>query len=174
MAESSAAEAIGKFGLGLGAGFALYLLIRNVGFGGGDGEGRGEGRGEGHGEGAGVLPSTSPPSPPSPPTVPSRPRDDQRLTFVMTQPLADEPYNLMTFLLRAEGKTYSLGGMIERVKAGGRSDVALKIRGDVRSGSGDEALTFLKNAGIDVWEESTPGTARVSGNDRGQYGRRSA
>lgn len=173
MANNSPAASVGKFGLGAGVGFALYLLISGLGLGRGRGEGRGKGREppsepprpKEDEESAASTPTPTPPKP-----TPPRPKDLERLTFVMTQPLAAEPFNPMSFLLRAENRTYSLGGMIARVKAGGRSDVALKIRGDTRTGSGDEALAFLKESGIEVWEDK--GAARVSGNARGQYGER--
>lgn len=179
MAENSVAENFGKVVLGGAVGFALYLFVTGLGLGGrgrGEGEGRDEGRGEGRDEVPPTAPSSTAPSrpkehetPPLPPT-PLRPKDSTRLTFVMTQPLAGEPYNPMTFLLPADGKTYSLGGLITRVKAGGRSDVALKIRGDVRTGSADEALAFIKKAGLEVWEEGVS-LPRVSGDARGHYGR---
>jgi hypothetical protein len=39
VAENSPAATIGKFGIGLGAGFGLYWLIRNLGYGAGGGFG---------------------------------------------------------------------------------------------------------------------------------------
>lgn len=187
MANNSISGDIGKFVLGGTAGFALYLLVSGLGFGRRGREGSGpEGKGPGPGEATEEVPTPVevemppkpmpeplPPEPMPRPTRPTRPKDVKRLTFVMTSPLGTEPYNPMAFQLIEEGrKTYSLGGLIARVKEGGRSDVALKIRGDIRTGSADEALSFIKKAGIEVWEEGTSSVPAVSGNDRGQYRRR--
>jgi hypothetical protein len=133
---------------GLGAGVALggvgvllYFLIKGLGGSGG------------RGAGLALL---------------MRPRDEKRLTFVMTQPTADDPSRPMSFR-GSDAKMFSLDEMISRVKAGGRSDVTLKMAGNVRQGSAESALTLVKQAGIEVWKEAAPGGASVSGNDRGQY-----
>lgn len=166
MAENSSAEGVVKFGLGLGVGFGLYLLIRNLGF------GFGGGRGEAREEGAPAPPLTPPPMP----------RDEQRLEFVMVGPttLVDK-----TLAFRGPGaKIFSLEDMIVRIKAGGRTDMTLKVRGDVISGPADDAEAQIKNAGIDIWtpapppmfpekqsaSEKPPAPVKtVSGNARGQY-----
>ena len=171
MAENSSAETVSKFGVGLGVGFALYFLIRNLGFGGGFG--LGGGRGEARDEGAPVPPSTPPPLPPML-------RDEQRLEFVMVRPTTLDD---KTMAFRGPGDTiYSLEEMLARIKAGGRTDMTLKVRGDVISGPADNAEAAIKRAGIDLWEsappppfpEKQPGAkppATVSGNARGYYGR---
>ena len=162
MAESSTAETVSKFGVGLGVGVALYFLIRNLGF------GFGEGRGEARDEGA-PAPSSTPPT---------MPRDEQRLEFLMVRPTMPDD---KTMAFRGPGnKIYSLEEMLVRIKAGGRTDMILKIRGDVISGPADAAEAVIKTAGIDIWTPAPPPLfpekqpARVSGNVRGQYGARSA
>jgi hypothetical protein len=107
---------------------------------------------------------------------PPRPKDEQRLTFVMTQPT--ESARPMSFRLLDEGtdtRVYALEDLIARVKAGGRSDVTLKIAGNVIESSAQSALALIKQAGIEVWKDVTS-IPRVAGNNRGQYGtqRRSA
>jgi hypothetical protein len=111
------------------------------------------------------------------------PRDEQRLEFVMVGPtMLDDK----TAAFRGpEGKIYSLEEMIVRIKAGGRDDMILKVRGDVISGPADVAETQIKKAGISIWKtappplfpEKQPASAksfapapRVSGNARGEYG----
>lgn len=162
MAESSTAETVSKFGVGLGVGFALYFLIRNLGFGGGFRFG-GE-RGETRGDGTPAPPATPPPMP----------RDEQRLEFVMMRPTTLDD---KTTAFRGPGGTiYSLEEMIARIKAGGRTDMTLKVRGDVITGPADAAEVAIKSAGIDIWKPASekPPTPVVSGNARGQYGARYA
>ena len=163
MAENSPAETVSKFGVGLGVGFALYLLIRNLRFGGG--LGFGGGRGETRDERTPAPPSTPPPMP----------RDEQRLTFVMVRPTTPGD---KTMAFRGPGdKIYSLEEMLARIKAGGRSDMILKIRGDVISGPADAAEAQIKKAGVDIWKptpvpQKPPTLVKtVSGNARGYYGR---
>lgn len=159
MANNSPAAAVGKFGLGAGVGFALYLLIRNLSFGGGFRFG-GE-RGETRDEGAPAQP-------------PSMPRDEQRLTFVMMRPTTLDD---KTAVFRGPGDTiYSLEEMIARIKAGGRADMILRIRGDVITGPAHAAEAAIKSAGIDIWKPARekPPAPVVSGNARGQYGARYA
>jgi hypothetical protein len=147
--RSSSGRVVGTVA-GVGAvGVLLYLLVKNLGLGTRGGQ-----------DGAGAAP-------PAPP----RPRDEQRLLFVMTQPTADDPSVPMSFRSPVEGKTYALDEMIARIKDGGRSDVTLKIAGNVRAGSAESALSLVKQAGIEVWREVGSGVARVAGNARGQYGR---
>ena len=169
MAESSTAETVSKFGVGLGVGFALYLLIRNLGFGGGRSFG-GEG-GEARGEGAPALPSTPAPSPPP---TPPMPRDEQRLEFVMVRPTTLD--DKTTVFRGPDNQIYALEEMIARIKAGGRADMTLKVRGDVIAGPADVAEAQIKKAGIDIWNsasEKPPAPVKtVSGNARGQYGGR--
>jgi hypothetical protein len=163
VAEDAAAAILGKVALGGAVGFALFFLAAGLGLG-----GRGEGRGEP--KVPAELPSAPPPSP-----LPSRTRDEKRLTFVMQEPEAvGRP---MAFRLRDDDpstKTYSLEETITRIKAGGRSDVSLRIRGSVIQGPADEALKLLKRAGIQVWKEEAPQvpstSPAVSGNLRGHYG----
>ena len=161
MSESSPAEAVVKFGLGLSLGFGLYLLIQNLGFGGGSGFGRG--RGEARDEGASAVP-------PSPSLLP---RDEQRLEFVMVLPTTRG--DKTTAFRGPDGKIYALEEMIARIKAGGRIDVLLRVRGDVISGPADDAEAQIKQAGIDLWKPAPPPLfpekqpTGVSGNARGQY-----
>lgn len=150
----------------VGAGLLLYLLLKNLGLGGtGDQREAGRGKGEEEGPGAETLPPTVPPStkppvgPTKPPAAPTRPKprpmDEQRLTFVMTSPRGGTPPDLspITFRLQGDGGlTYSLGGLIKRVREGGRADVTLKIRGDIREGSAAEALAYIRGTGIEVWD----------------------
>lgn len=167
MTESSPAKAVGKLGLGLGVGFGLYLLIRNLGFGGGFGFGGG--RGDARDEG-----------PPTPPSSPPMPRDEQRLEFVMAGPTTLD--NKTPTFSGPGGKIYALEEMLARIKAGGRTDMLLKIRGDVISGPADDAEAQIKKAGIDIWKPAPPPlfperqapepVKTVSGNARGQYGGR--
>lgn len=168
MAENSAGGSVVKFGLGLGVGFGLYLLISNLGLGGGLGFG-GERGDAGRGEAA--------PTPPPP-----MPRDEQRLEFVMVAPTT---LDNKTPAFRGPGdKIYSLDEMIARIKAGGRTDVLLKVRGDVISGPADDAEAQITQAGIDLWKPAppplfperqpadvNPEPVKVSGNARGQYDR---
>lgn len=159
MAEKSSAETISKFGVGIGFGFALYFLIQNFGF------GRGFGFGGGRGEARDGAP-------------PLLPRDEQRLEFVMVGPstLDDK-----TAAFRGpDSKIYSLEEMIARIKAGGRTDMTLKVRGDVIMGPVDDAEAAIKSAGIDLWKHVPPPlfpekqpvpVEAVSGNARGYYGR---
>jgi hypothetical protein len=81
VADDSPAAVVAKLGLGIGVGFALYHLIRNLRFGGGFGFGGERERGDGT---TGPAPSPSPPAPSTP--VPSIPRDDQPLLFVAIHP----------------------------------------------------------------------------------------
>lgn len=136
----------------LGAvGVLLYFLIKNLGLSGRSGGKVGD-RGK-------LLP-------PAPGVLPP-PGDAQRLTFVMIQPTPDAPSLPMSFR-GPDAKAYSLDEMIARVRAGGRSDVVLKISGNVRAGSAESAKELVKKAGIEIWIE---GGTRVSGaNSRGQYG----
>ena len=166
MAESSAAEGMVKFGLGLGVGYGLCLLIQNLGLGGGFGGGRGEARGDGTSP---ALPGSSPPS---------IPRDEQRLEFLMVGPTT--PNNKKATFRGPGGQIYSLEEMIARIKAGGRTDVLLRVRGDVISGPTDNAEAEIKQAGIDLWKPAPPPlfpekqpapVKTVAGNARGQYGR---
>ena len=157
MAENSSAETVSKFGVGLGVGFALYYLIRNLGFGGGGLGGLGFGGGEARGEGA--------------PVPPPMPRDAQRLEFVMVGPTTLDD---KTMAFRGPGDTiYALEELIARIKAGGRTDMSLKVRGDVISGPADDAAAALKRAGIDLWKPASPlfpePVKSVSGNERGQH-----
>jgi hypothetical protein len=156
MAESSSAAAVGKFGLGLGVGFGLYFLIRNLGFGGGFGFGGGrETRDE---------------------AQPLMPRDEERLEFVMVGPTTLD--DKTPAFSGPGGKIYALEEMLARIKAGGRTDMILKIRGDVISGPADDAEAHIKKAGIDIWKPAPPPlfpekqpahVKTVSGRDRGQY-----
>jgi hypothetical protein len=96
----------------------------------------------------------------------------KRLSFVMQEPVAVG--HSMVFRLRDEDpstKTYTLEETIARIKAGGRSDTNLLIRGSVLQGPASKALELFKAAGIVVWKEEGPtGKPHVSGNARGRYG----
>lgn len=148
---------LGKGALGIGIGFALYLLVSGLGSGGRARAGRG---------------GVQVPQEPSLPTLPARTKDEKRLTFVMQGPeIVGLP---MVFRLSDDDpspKVYAFGEMLERIKSGGRSDVNLKIRGGVIQGPADEAVARLTRAGIQVWKaDSADSSARVSGNPRGAYG----
>ena len=158
--SDSPAAVVGKLGLGIGVGFAIYYFISGLGFG-------------GHGGGTGEGPGTTPIAP--------RPPDSKRLSFVMQEPgVVGRP---MAFRLRDDDpstKTYTLDETIARIKAGGRSDMSLWIRGNVIQGSADKAKALLEAAGITVWKEVGPtptptptASPHVAGNARGRYGRRS-
>jgi hypothetical protein len=161
MGRNSIAGAVGKSMLGVGFGFALYYLVTGLGFGAG-GRGEGEGLGE----------PTSPTEPPSvPPPPPARPKDETRLNFVLSATgLEQRDANWRPPAMK---KIFTLDEMIARIKDGGRSDVTLKISGDVREGTLRETLSRLKQVGIDVYKlEATPTappSSRVSGNARGEY-----
>ena len=162
MAANSSAETVSKLGVGIGVGFALYFLIRNLGFGREGGEARGEG-------------APVPPSVLVPPSVPM-PRDAQRLEFVMIGPTTSDD---KTSAFRGPGNTiYSLEELIARIKAGGRTDMILKVRGDVISGPANAAEAAIKRAGIDLWKPAPPSlfsdpVKNVSGSARAQYVTRS-
>ena len=181
MAENSSAEGVVKFGLGLGVGFGLYLLIRNLGFGGGLGFG-GERGDAGRGDGA-----SAPPQPSSPPMPEPLPRDEQPLLYVAIHPAdfkagsklsdpasrarldavfrpidlgtaklsVDEVYLRMSDALR-RGRDQgtpplSLDEVIARVQAGGRDDVRLITTGNIRSGTWDDVKDALMTVGIKHW-----------------------
>lgn len=133
-----------------GVGVLLYLLIKNLG-----------GQPGPAGRGTGPASTISTPLPP-------RPKDEKRLTFAMTQPTSAEPTRPMSFR-GPDARAASLEEMVARVKAGGRSDVTLKTAGDVRHGSAESALALIKQAGIEVWKEVSPGVEHVSGRARGSY-----
>ena len=102
------------------------------------------------------------------------PRDEQRLEFVMVRPTTLDD---KTLGFRGPGETiYSLDETIARIKAGGRSDMILKVRGDVITGPATVAEAQIKKAGIDIWKPAPPSLfpekqpAIVSGHARGQYG----
>jgi hypothetical protein len=79
-------------------------------------------------------------------------KDPARLTFVMVTPTADDPSRPSSFR-GSDGKLLLLEELIARVKAGGRSDVALKIRGDVRAGAAASARARITEAGIKIWDD---------------------
>lgn len=150
-------DGFGNAILGGAVGFALYFLITGLGFGGGRGEGGGAGEG---------------------PSPPSRPKDEARLSFLMTEPSA--PGHPTGFQLRAGGKLepklYAVEELIARVKDGGRSDVELRASGAVIQGPWDAAREAIKRAGLAVWVTDTASPSappHVAGNARGHYGGRS-
>lgn len=115
---------VGKGVLGVGVGFALYMLIS--GFGGGAGFGWGRGRGEGRGEqGAG---STAPPVGPGP-AGPAR----SQLKLTPTG-------------ITVDGKPMSLDEAVAAVKAA--RDVDVVVTGDTIQGDVDDLLVALFLAGI--------------------------
>lgn len=164
MAEGSVVEGFGKVLLGGAVGFGLYMLISNLGFG-----GRGAGRGEGHGEGP-PIPTPQPvPTPPPAPTPPPKPKDEKRLSFR----LSSKGFELLDADRKsADGKTYTLDEVIARVKEGGRSDLELAVSGGARQGDVDKAREAFQRADLKVEISEKHATARVSGNARGEYGRR--
>lgn len=176
MADNSAAETLGKLTLGIGAGFGLYWLIRNFGFG---DFGLGGGPGDAHTDG-GSAPSQSGPS------LPPRPRDTQPLFFWM-EPVPNKPRSkqadpiartredarfyllelgpeeftqddlhrrLGTFakdVVRGNGTPMSVDEVIARIKAGGRDDARLATSGATIQGTWDDAKDALMAAGIKHW-----------------------
>lgn len=120
----------GGVGVGVLAGLAYFFLRGRAGWGGRDSGARTE--------------------MPAPVAIP---KDPTRLMFVMVSPTADDPSRPSSFR-GADGKMFALDEMIARIKAGGRSDVTLKIRGDVREGSVDSARVRVKEAGIKIWDGS--------------------
>lgn len=163
MAENSSAETVSKLGVGIGIGFALYWLIRNLGFGGGV-RGRGEGRAEGEGRDdleqmargeierlKQLTPSSIPP-------------DLTRLLFRVKSGAKTKGRPLLIL----DGQTYQLAAAIARVKLGGRDDVELILSGDTLQGDIDASLEGFRRAGIEPYVIEAP---RVSGNARGYYGR---
>jgi hypothetical protein len=165
MAKDSLADGFGKMVLGGAVGFGLYLLATSFGFGGG---GSGGGSGGGQGEGRVDAPSsTLTPSPPSRP-APPKPPDAQRLSFVMTS--SSQPTG---FRLRdGSSKIYTVEALIARVKDGGRSDVELRVAGDVPQGVWVAARDRIKQAGLSVFEPVPPSAPSVVGYARGNYGQR--
>jgi hypothetical protein len=126
MARNSAIGSVGKGALGVGVGFALYMLISSFG-GGGFGWGRGQGRGEGAG------PGTSPAvPPPSPGTGPARAR-------IMLSPQG----------ITVDGKAMTLDEAVEAVRAA--RDVEVVVTGDTIQGDVDDLLVALFLAGITWW-----------------------
>lgn len=146
-------------------------------------------------------PPGPPPEPPKAPSIPppGTAKDESRLTFLMTQPETSAGALPMRFQQQLEpgARSYSLKEMIDRIKAGGRTDVTLRTAG-MRPGSAHYARAFLIKSGIDVWDvdgkqwKLGPDAARVdlsdgesahylqgpddkasvvvSGNIRGRYG----
>jgi hypothetical protein len=143
--DDTFAEGFGKLALGAGVGFGLYLLVTALGFG-----GRGRGRGGARREEE-RTPETSARPPSVPP--PARPRDAARLTFTMFE---GDP---AVFRFSGTGESsppFSVDELIARVRAGGRSDVNLHIRGTVVQHAADEALARLKAAKIEVFRAQPP------------------
>ena len=176
MAEESSAGGVVKFGLGLGAGFGLYFLIRNLRLGGGFGFGGSRGDG-----------TTAAPSGPSLPETSTLPRDEQPLLYVAAHPegfqeasklsdptsrarrdaiflpidlgtaalSSDDVYRRMTDALRSSRDkatpALSLDDVVRRIKAGGRDDVRLITPGSIRQGTWDDVKDALLGAGIKHW-----------------------
>ena len=147
--SDSVGDVVGKLTLGGAVGFALYFFVTGLGLG-----------GRGGGEGPAPTPTPVP-----------QPRDDKRLTFVMIRPTSDDPSHPMQFRSREDAKDYALAEMLSRVKAGGRTDLTLAVMGNVRQGSWEDAKKLVRQAGLDLWVEDTPGSSatHVSGNARGHY-----
>jgi hypothetical protein len=177
--ENSAAATVGKFGLGLGVGFGVYLLIRHLGFGGAGGAG---------GSGAARGPGIPRPSAPLPSPLPPLPRDAQpillwvepvdRLKRTPRSELSDPASRArqdVVFLVIDLGSTQTLAELNERVrarvmellakrtspmtldeviariKAGGRDDVRLMTSGGILAGTWDDVKDALMAAGIKHW-----------------------
>lgn len=192
MAENSSAETVGKFGVGLGVGFALYFLIRNLGLGGGFGAGGGRGDDRGRGEdGQGEQTTREREEREAREvrereqleqiarteiermkqlTPPSIPPDSKRLLFHVKS--GREKSGPLLLLGGRGGQTYPLDVAIARVKLGKRNDVELLLPGDTRQGDIDTVLEGFRRAGIELYINEPRGVTgpRVSGNDRGQYG----
>jgi hypothetical protein len=160
VADDAVAESFGKVVLGGAVGFALYFLITGLGLGGRGSGGRGSGSGEGE------APS---------PSLPPRPKDETRLSFLMTEPsVFGHPAG---FQLRTGGKLepklYVVEELFARVKEGGRSDVELRATGAVIQSAWADARALIKRSGLTVWvaDVSSPSAPpRVAGNARGHYG----
>jgi len=118
------------------AGFGLYLIVSGLGFGGGRAGTENDSGDSDRGTTAAPLQ-----------------RDLVPLTFVMTAPVAGDTSDTAVFRL---GTVFlSLDEMIARILAGSRSDVVIKIRGDVRTGSAVGVMTHLKESGIEVIEQAS-------------------
>lgn len=82
-------------------------------------------------------------------------KDPSRLMFMMTLPRSSDTSLPMMRFTQGEGPdmpSYSLKGMIARIKAGGRHDVTLVAR-TARPESVEYARAFLVKSGMDVWDE---------------------
>ena len=169
--NNSAAGSIGKGVLGFDVGFALLYLLRL-----GGGFGLGGRRGE---EGAGRGPEVpSPaPGPPQPrdaepllfvvfhpegfkerdkaPDPAERARRDaafKQIDLGAELVEAEEIYRRAGRAIRdAATRPLSIDEVAARVKAGGRDDVRLVNMGSIRSGTWDDALMTLTDAGINHW-----------------------
>ena len=169
MAESSTAETVSKFGVGLGVGFALYWLIRNLGFGGGArgrGEGRVEDEGEGEGEGALEQMARAEIERLKQLAIPSIPPDPKRLLFRVKSGAKTKGRPILLL----DGQAYQLAAAIARVKLGRRNDVELILLGDALQGDIDASIEGFRRAGIEPHIRDAGDSPPVSGNARGQYG----
>jgi hypothetical protein len=125
-----------KFGAGLGIGFALYMM-----FGGNLGLGFGRGAGGSGSGGGGMQP----------------PRDAQPITARVIP----DPADASKAVIDLEGQHVSVADLIGRVVAGGRHDVVLLIRGDVREGAAEQVRQTITSSGLQIvarLASSTPST----------------
>lgn len=137
MSGASDSDGLGSLVLGAAAGFGLLYLVTHFGLG-----------------GTGSGSSSSPPV------------DAQRLSFLMTTPVAAG--QLAGFQMRGRAgldpQVFSVDALIARVHAGGRADVELRTSGSVLQGAWESARTQVKQAGIAVW---TPDAATTGDPPRG-------
>lgn len=192
--NNSFASGLGKGVLGVGVGFALYFLIRNLRLGGGFGFG---------GEPGAREAGSEAPSVPSPRPEPPLPKDTEPLLFVVFHPegvsdfgkgsdLATRARREAAFhridlgtemvtpreIYRRAGaairdkaaKPLSIDEVIARAKAGGRDDVRLINLGGIRAGTWDDVLDTLMGSGINHWTlwEQAPADRQPSGSRPGE------
>jgi len=131
-----------KLGLGVGIGFALYMLFGGKG---GFGFGHGSsGLGAG-GVGPGVVPE-----------APSAAQPDAQPIAVRIRP---DPADPAKTAIELEGSLVSVAELIARIVRGGRRDVVVAVRGDVRQGGWEEIKQTLASAGIQVIDQLSPASA---------------
>ena len=147
MTKRSVAASLGEGIVGIGIGFALYMLISNFGLG-------------GKGSASGGSQTSAPKTPP-------RARDQQPME-ILVRPPAGDPKKAV---IELEGRVISPGDLVARISAGGRRDVRVTVTGDTVQGAWDALRDALAFAGIQVLRRSSLGVPiNVSGNARGQYG----
>lgn len=149
----------GKAAVGIGVGFALYMIISKLGL----GAGRGAAGDDGSAEGLEQIARA----------------EIERMKQLAPQPISPDPKPLLFRLksgaktsgkpiLLLDGQTYQLGAALARVKLGRQTAVELIIPGDTLQGDVDATLNAFRAAGIEPSVQERR-TASTSGNTRGQY-----